>query len=166
MTPLRSPAVHLRIQGASHRADRGGGQNASGVLRVNPQCVNPWAKIGLSTRLISALVWFPDFHSAFFRWSVEAKERKQTPFYPSYCTPQYLAKFFCYQLREKCTFPNKINMRIRSVHAFFLPGLAVMKNHCFGINAHTFICQVGHPSRMITVDGKTRDILTMQFTHN
>ena len=50
---------------------------------------------------------------------------------------------------------------------FFLPGLAVMKNHCFGINAHTFICQVGHPSCMITaVDGKTRDILTMQFTHN
>ena len=28
---------------------------------------------------------------------------------------------------------------------FCLPGLDVMKNHCFGINAHSFICQVGHP---------------------
>ena len=48
-------------------------------------------------------------------------------------------------LPEKCTNPERKCMRTRSVCGFFLTWVGSYENHCFGINAHTFLFQVGHP---------------------
>ena len=49
-------------------------------------------------------------------------------------------------LPVKCTDPEENDMRTRSVCGFFLTWVGSYENHCFGINAHTFLFQVGHPS--------------------
>ena len=37
-------------------------------------------------------------------------------------------------------------MRTRSVCGFFLTWVGSYENHCFEINAHTFIFQIGYPT--------------------
>ena len=37
-------------------------------------------------------------------------------------------------------------MQIRSLCGFFLTWVGSYEHHCFGINAHTFLFQVGHPT--------------------
>jgi len=49
-------------------------------------------------------------------------------------------------LPEKCTDPERKCMRTRSAWGFFLTWVGSYENHCFGINAHTFLFQVGHPT--------------------
>ena len=56
------------------------------------------------------------------------------------------AIFWNLALPEKCTEPERKCMRTRSVCGFFLTWVGSYKNHCFGINAHTFLFQVGHPT--------------------
>ena len=56
------------------------------------------------------------------------------------------AIFLNLALPEKCTDPERKCMRTRSVCGFFLTWVGSYENHCFGINAHTFLFQVGHPS--------------------
>ena len=51
-------------------------------------------------------------------------------------------------LPEKCTDPERKCMRTRSVYGFFLTWVGSYENHCFGINAHTFLFQVGHPNNV------------------
>ena len=48
-------------------------------------------------------------------------------------------------LLKSALFLNRIDMQTRSVCAFFLTWVGSYENHCFGIHAHTFIFQVGHP---------------------
>ena len=55
------------------------------------------------------------------------------------------AIFWNLALPEKCTDPERKCMRTRSVCGFFLTWVGSYENHCLGINAHTFIFQVGHP---------------------
>ena len=49
-------------------------------------------------------------------------------------------------LPEKCTDPERNNMRTQSVCGFFLTWVGSYENHCFGTDAHTFVFQVGHPT--------------------
>ena len=53
--------------------------------------------------------------------------------------------FGTYHFRKSAPIPNKIDTQTRSVCGFFLTWVGSYENHCFGINAHTFIFQVGHP---------------------
>ena len=55
--------------------------------------------------------------------------------------------FGAYLFRKSALFPNKIDMRTRSVYGFFLTWVGSYENHCFGINAHTFIFQLGHHTK-------------------
>ena len=55
------------------------------------------------------------------------------------------AIFWNLALPEKCTDPERKCMRTQSVCGFFLTSVGSYENHCFGINAHTFLFQVGHP---------------------
>ena len=63
------------------------------------------------------------------------------------------AIFWNFALPEKCTDPERKCMRTRSVCGFFLTWVGSYENHCFGINAHTFLFQVGHPSICGAVGG-------------
>ena len=54
-------------------------------------------------------------------------------------------------------------MRTRSVCGFFLTWVGSYENHCFGINAHTSIFQVGHP--MNVRDIKVYEILNSMDTN-
>ena len=56
------------------------------------------------------------------------------------------AIFWNLALPEKCTDPERKCMRTRSVCGFFLTWVGSYEKHCFGINAHTFLFQVGHPN--------------------
>ena len=55
------------------------------------------------------------------------------------------AIFWNLALPEKCTDPERKCIRTRSVCGFFLTWVGSYENHCFGINAQTFLFQVGHP---------------------
>ena len=57
-------------------------------------------------------------------------------------------------LPEKCTNPERKCMRTRSVCGFFLTWVGSYENHCFGINAHTFLFQVGHPKQGVQAEAK------------
>ena len=56
------------------------------------------------------------------------------------------AIFWNLALPEKCADRERKCMRTRSVCGFFLTWVGCYENNCFGINAHTFLFQVGHPS--------------------
>ena len=58
------------------------------------------------------------------------------------------AIFWNLALSEKCTDPERKCMWTRYVCGFFLTLVGSYKSHCFGINAHTFLFQVGHPTKL------------------
>ena len=58
-------------------------------------------------------------------------------------------------LPEKCTDPERNDMRTQSVCGFFLTWVGSYENYCFGTDAHTFVFQVQRHRKDFLIGGGT-----------